>query len=119
MTEVVRQLVWVCWAFYLFEFLAWLLHTWNLSLALCVYIQECEKAVKAAAFAAAIQTEETMPLSETVNVDNIVVEASYDGPRLDESGAVTPEFLDALIRKSVSRRPKYSLLIICGSYTHI
>lgn len=31
--------------------------------------KECEKAVKAAAFAAAIQTEETMPLSETINLD--------------------------------------------------
>ena len=33
--------------------------------------RECDKAVKAAAFAAAIQTEETMPLSETINFDKI------------------------------------------------
>jgi hypothetical protein len=33
--------------------------------------RECEKEVKAAAFAAAIQTEETMPLSETINLDKI------------------------------------------------
>lgn len=33
--------------------------------------RECEKAVKAAAFAAAIETEETMPLSQTINLDKI------------------------------------------------
>lgn len=31
--------------------------------------RECEKAVKAAAFAEAIQTKETMPLSQTINLD--------------------------------------------------
>lgn len=40
----------------------------------------CEKAVKEAAFAEAIQSEETMPLSSTINVGSYAIERTYDGP---------------------------------------
>ena len=41
----------------------------------------CDKAVKEAAFAAAIQSAETQPLSETYDPNNIdISETSYDGP---------------------------------------
>lgn len=49
-------------------------------------LAECEKIIKEAAFAAAITSEETAPLSETYDVKNIPIESSYDGPHpsLDE-----------------------------------
>lgn len=41
---------------------------------------ECEKMVKEAAFAAAIQSEETIPLSESYEPNDIIVNSSYEGP---------------------------------------
>ena len=41
---------------------------------------ECDKAVREAAFAAAILSEETRPLSEMFRVEGIVVEGGYAGP---------------------------------------
>lgn len=61
--------------------------------------RECDKQVKAAAFAAAIQTEDTMPVSQTISVESIVVEPSYDGPHLGPNGEVTPEFLDSMLER--------------------
>ncbi|KAL7505567.1 hypothetical protein ACHAXN_003024 [Cyclotella atomus] len=43
-------------------------------------LAECEKAVREAAFAAAILSEETAPLSETFKPESIVVEKGYEGP---------------------------------------
>lgn len=41
---------------------------------------ECEKAVKEAAFALAIESEESIPLSSTMDFSTIRIENSYDGP---------------------------------------
>lgn len=41
---------------------------------------ECDKAIKEAAFATAILSEETPPLSELLQPENIIVEKNYDGP---------------------------------------
>jgi serine/threonine-protein phosphatase 5 len=43
-------------------------------------LSECEKAVREAAFAAAILSEESVPLSECYKAEGIVVEGGYDGP---------------------------------------
>ncbi len=43
-------------------------------------LQECEKAVREAAFAAAILSEETVPLSDTFRAESVAIEKSYDGP---------------------------------------
>jgi len=40
----------------------------------------CDKAVKEAAFAAAIESEETIPLSESYDPNQLSVDAGYDGP---------------------------------------
>lgn len=45
----------------------------------------CEKAVKAQLFQDAIESEQTVPLAQKLNVDEIVVESSYDGPHLEYS----------------------------------
>lgn len=41
---------------------------------------ECEKACREAAFALAIESEETVPLSSTIDLSTISIESSYDGP---------------------------------------
>ena len=41
---------------------------------------ECDKAIKEAAFAAAILSEETVPLSDTLLPESIIIEKNYDGP---------------------------------------
>lgn len=43
-------------------------------------LAECEKAVRESAFAAAILSEETMPLSESFKAESIPVERGYEGP---------------------------------------
>ena len=52
----------------------------------------CEKAVKEVAFAGAIQSEETMPLSATLNPGVYNIEKSYDGPH--PHGGLEPLDLD-------------------------
>mmetsp|Transcript_9136 Transcript_9136/g.19509 ORF Transcript_9136/g.19509 Transcript_9136/m.19509 type:complete len:533 (+) Transcript_9136:176-1774(+) len=43
-------------------------------------LQECEKAVREAAFAAAILSEEMVPLSDTFRAESVAIEKNYDGP---------------------------------------
>jgi tetratricopeptide (TPR) repeat protein len=43
-------------------------------------LSACDKAVREAAFAAAILSEESAPLSDTFRAESIVVEKGYDGP---------------------------------------
>ena len=43
-------------------------------------LAECEKAVREAAFAAAILSEESAPLSDTFKAESIIIEKSYNGP---------------------------------------
>lgn len=57
--------------------------------------KECEKAVKAAAFADAIMSEETAPFS--IDPSGITVDSGYQGPRLEEDGTVTLDFVRAMI----------------------
>lgn len=43
-------------------------------------LSACDKAVREAAFAAAIEGEESAPLSDTFHPESITIEKSYDGP---------------------------------------
>ncbi len=43
-------------------------------------LQECDKAVKEAAFAAAILSDESTPLSDSFRAESVAVEKTYDGP---------------------------------------
>mmetsp|Transcript_14782 Transcript_14782/g.55931 ORF Transcript_14782/g.55931 Transcript_14782/m.55931 type:complete len:509 (+) Transcript_14782:130-1656(+) len=47
-------------------------------------LKACQQAIKEAAFAAAIEAEQTIPLSERIKCDSIAVLDSYDGPRLSD-----------------------------------
>lgn len=43
-------------------------------------LAECEKAIREAAFAEAIVSSQTAPISTTYNPDNISIDGKYDGP---------------------------------------
>lgn len=47
-------------------------------------LDTCAKAIKRAAFEAAIATDATKPLLERLNIDSLVVDSSYTGPNLPE-----------------------------------
>ena len=61
----------------------------------------CEKAVKEAMFAAAIESEATVPLSETYDVNAIVIDEQYDGPHPHPAG----QALDDMESESVLFQP--------------
>mmetsp|Transcript_21885 Transcript_21885/g.70470 ORF Transcript_21885/g.70470 Transcript_21885/m.70470 type:complete len:507 (+) Transcript_21885:76-1596(+) len=58
--------------------------------------QQCQKEVRRIKFEAAIATERTLPPSETIDVDSIAVESSYEGPVLPETG-ITLGFVKELM----------------------
>lgn len=75
---------------------------------------ECQKAFRAEMFLKAIESEYTKPPSETVDVKSMVVEPSYDGPRLE--GPVTVQFVQALIehfraQKRLHKKYVYQMLL--------
>jgi len=80
--------------------------------------KECQKRLKEAAFAAAIQNEETLPVSQTIQVEEIVVEPEYDGPHLPGNiGEIDLDFIMAMIdrfhdQKLIHR--KYVIKILLG-----
>lgn len=55
----------------------------------------CEKAVREAAFAEAIQAEQTAPLSSTYEPNNIDIAETYDGPHPSGDAALTDMDLEA------------------------
>jgi len=54
-------------------------------------LSECDKAVREAAFAAAILSEEAAPLSDTFKAESILIEKSYDGPHPNGSEILSHE----------------------------
>lgn len=52
-------------------------------------LQACEKAIREEAFRKAIESENTIPLSEQYDANAIVVAEQYDGPNPTPDGAVT------------------------------
>ncbi|KAL7551640.1 hypothetical protein ACHAWF_014822 [Thalassiosira exigua] len=100
-------------------------------------LAECERAVREAAFADAIQSEEAAPLSDTFKPESISVESSYDGPHpaggeeaLDDPdreaelfapGNLPREFVLAAMerfrdQKSIHKRYVARLLLACKRY---
>lgn len=87
----------------------------------------CEKAVKAQMFMDAIESNQT-PLSQQLNVDEIEVESSYDGPHLEYSESadgietvVTPEFVKLMLQrfmgqKTIHKKYMMQLLIAAAKY---
>lgn len=88
----------------------------------------CEKAVKAQLFLDAIESEQTTPLSQTLNIDDMEVESSYDGPHLEYSETadgkntvVTIEFVMHMMdrfksQKSIHKKYMMQLLVAAAKY---
>jgi serine/threonine-protein phosphatase 5 len=81
-------------------------------------LDACEKAIKEEAFLKAIESEATIPLSQQINIEEMVVEESYTGPRLPEDGTVTIEFVTEMMEYFKSQRlihRKYLLQILLAA----
>jgi serine/threonine-protein phosphatase 5 len=76
--------------------------------------QTCDKEIKSAAFAKAIATEESKPVSERIDMAEIPLDSSYDGPVFEYP--VKPEFLVALSewqrdQKTLAKRSAYEICL--------
>lgn len=62
-------------------------------------LNECAKIVKRIAFEKAIAVDDSVKKSaaDSVNLDTIIVESSYDGPSLSDGESITPEFMTTLL----------------------
>jgi serine/threonine-protein phosphatase 5 len=75
----------------------------------------CDKAVKEAAFAEAIQHESTIPLYETLTIEDIAVESSYEGLVWEDDAPLSVEFVDDMIERFRSQQTihrKYALRLV-------
>jgi len=83
-------------------------------------LKECSRRAKEAAFSAAIDsaTPATKPLCETFDVNDLVVEETYDGPRLGPDGAVDVSFVASLLTRFRSQKhlhARYAAQIILAA----
>lgn len=62
-------------------------------------LKECEKAAKQMAFADAIVSDESQSAASAIDPSSIVVDDAYDGPRLEDDGCVTDEFVHATLER--------------------
>lgn len=83
-------------------------------------LKECSRRAKEAAFSAAIDSTApaTRPLSETYDINDLVVDESYDGPKLGADGVVDEAFLSALLARFRSQKhlaARYAAQIILAA----
>lgn len=83
-------------------------------------LKECSRRAKEAAFSAAIDSTAppTQPLSETFDFKDLVVEQSYDGPKLGADGVVDEAFLSSLLVRFRSQKPlaaRYAAQIVLAA----
>ena len=66
----------------------------------------CDKARKDQLFAMAIESEDSAPISDTLNPDDITVDDSYDGPRLGDDGvaSIDLEFVQGMMEYYKSQK---------------
>lgn len=82
-------------------------------------MKECEKRIRENAFAKAIESESLrVRVSDTISVDSFSVDDSYAGPRIQEDGKVTREFIDSMIetfKKQGKLHIRYAVMIILAA----
>lgn len=69
----------------------------------------------------AIESENTIPLSQQLNFSEIIVESTYDGPHIGTDGVITLEFVHSLIeyfknQKLLHRKYVMQILIAAKEY---
>eukprot|EP00178_Gracilaria_changii_P003549 TRINITY_DN1527_c0_g2_i1.p1 TRINITY_DN1527_c0_g2~~TRINITY_DN1527_c0_g2_i1.p1 ORF type:complete len:499 (-),score=87.80 TRINITY_DN1527_c0_g2_i1:844-2340(-) len=79
-------------------------------------LRECEKRIKEAAFAKAIESDSLrVRVCDTIDVASMQVPDSYEGPRIQPDGEITEQFVHDLIecfRKQKSLHVKYAAMIV-------
>lgn len=82
-------------------------------------LKECEKRIREIAFAKAIEGDSTrVPISDTIDIESITVEESYSGPRLEDDGVVTEDFITKMMdafRKQETLHIKYAIMIVLAA----
>lgn len=76
----------------------------------------CQQELTRIEFEKAIESEQTMPVSEQLNPMDIAMESAYEGKTLDESCNVTLEFLQDILdrmrdQKKLPKRYMYWVLL--------
>lgn len=83
---------------------------------------ECRKIVQQIAFNKAIAVEEkSASVADTIDVDAMLVEDKYDGPKLAADGKVNVDFTDQLLdhykdQKLLHRRYAFQILLDARTY---
>jgi serine/threonine-protein phosphatase 5 len=77
-------------------------------------LAECEKIVRRVEFFRAIEVEDAPSAAEGLDLDSMVVEADYDGARLENE--MTPEFIDDMLErfkngKKIHKKYVYQIII--------
>jgi serine/threonine-protein phosphatase 5 len=87
-------------------------------------LQECQRAIREAAFRDAIENENSKPASEVhADYNKIIVEESYEGPRIDDDAGVTVEFVTELLdwfrdQKKLHRKYVHRLVLDAIALMH-
>ncbi|KAJ8904802.1 hypothetical protein NDN08_001317 [Rhodosorus marinus] len=81
-------------------------------------LKECEKIVKQEAFALAIQADEPKSILDTLDLEAMVVEDTYTGPRYPEDGVFTKGHVEELIEHLRNQKPvhkKYAFRLLIAA----
>lgn len=82
-------------------------------------LRECEKRIREQAFAKAIESDSLrVRVSDTFDVESLNVDESYSGPRIQDDGVVTLDFINAMLeafRKQQKLHIKYAIMIILAA----
>lgn len=84
-----------------------------------IKLKECDKMIRERAFAKAIESDSLrVPVSDTIDVASMTVDDSYSGPRVQDDGVVTLDFVNDLLeafRKQKVLHIKYAVMIILAA----
>jgi len=84
-------------------------------------LKSCKKQVEQEKFMRAICCEKTKPISQTLDIGNMAVDSTYEGP-VYKSGAITAEFCKELMewqRKEKTLAKKYAYAIVMDMITQL
>lgn len=82
-------------------------------------VKECDKRIRESAFAKAIQSDSLrVRICDTIDPTNFAIDASYEGPRIQDDGTITLEFINQMLdtfRNQKSLHIRYAIMIILAA----
>lgn len=82
-------------------------------------LKECEKRIRENAFAKAIESDSLrVRVADTIDVNSFTVDDSYAGPRIQDDGVITKEFINNLLETFKNQQKlhvKYAVMIILAA----